>query len=340
MKSAEKLATLTSLGVYSDAFQASSICELPSHLMERFVAHRGSHNNVPNNSLRRVPENSLHSLRQAFDCGVKFVECDIHMTADEQIIVFHDETLRKLARYNPSMATTLSSETFDSILDIPVQQLSYADIISQVDIGAYSAAFDPLLFRGTHIPLLEDFLNELKGHPERTLILELKTGNMPMLPKLKTLIEQHCQTDDLFLCQFIFISFDYEIIKASKVAFPANKHLLITIETPHLREAYPHPEDSGRYIGLYHRIKHQEDLLRIIEMSKNASLDGLCMEYSAKQIDAGFIEQLRDNGLTSMVWIYPKDDHVDMALHLLDADVDLISTNQPKSIFDALSGKK
>jgi glycerophosphoryl diester phosphodiesterase len=39
------------------------------------------------------PENTLASFRSAIDLGVDMIECDVHLTADGELIVIHDHTL-------------------------------------------------------------------------------------------------------------------------------------------------------------------------------------------------------------------------------------------------------
>jgi len=55
----------------------------------QFVAHRGLHNN------NVIPENSI----LAFELAIKNnfpIELDIHLTADKELVVFHDENLRRM----------------------------------------------------------------------------------------------------------------------------------------------------------------------------------------------------------------------------------------------------
>lgn len=39
------------------------------------------------------PENTLPSFRSAIDLGVDMIECDVHLTADGELVVIHDHTL-------------------------------------------------------------------------------------------------------------------------------------------------------------------------------------------------------------------------------------------------------
>jgi glycerophosphoryl diester phosphodiesterase len=49
------------------------------------VAHRGLHT--------RFPENSLAAMRAAWDAGITWCECDVHLSSDGIPFVIHDETL-------------------------------------------------------------------------------------------------------------------------------------------------------------------------------------------------------------------------------------------------------
>lgn len=64
-------------------------------LMEgMYIAHRGLHQNNDG-----VPENSLKAFEQAISHGLA-IENDIHLTADGQVVVFHDDTLKRMCGVN------------------------------------------------------------------------------------------------------------------------------------------------------------------------------------------------------------------------------------------------
>lgn len=52
------------------------------------IAHRGNHTDVP--------ENTLEAYQRAIDCGADYVEVDVRMTKDKQIIVMHNATVDKM----------------------------------------------------------------------------------------------------------------------------------------------------------------------------------------------------------------------------------------------------
>ena len=56
----------------------------------RLVAHRGLHDGN-----RTIPENSLPAFARAVEKG-RAIELDVHLTADNQLVVFHDEQLKRM----------------------------------------------------------------------------------------------------------------------------------------------------------------------------------------------------------------------------------------------------
>lgn len=57
--------------------------------MPVIVGHRGA--------ALCAPENTLGSFRRALDDGALMLECDVHLSADGQIVVMHDETIDRTA---------------------------------------------------------------------------------------------------------------------------------------------------------------------------------------------------------------------------------------------------
>ena len=54
------------------------------------IAHRGLHNKKEG-----IPENSLPAFQRAADAGVA-IELDVHLTKDGEIVVFHDDNLKRM----------------------------------------------------------------------------------------------------------------------------------------------------------------------------------------------------------------------------------------------------
>jgi glycerophosphoryl diester phosphodiesterase len=66
-----------------------SVVERYRSVRESGAALVGGHRGNP----AEHPENTLASFRSAIELGVDMIECDVHMTADGELIVIHDHTL-------------------------------------------------------------------------------------------------------------------------------------------------------------------------------------------------------------------------------------------------------
>lgn len=70
--------------------------------MTLVVAHRGA------NSI--APENTLEAFRLAVEVGTDAIELDVHLTADGELAVMHDETLERTTDRSGSIATLTMEE--------------------------------------------------------------------------------------------------------------------------------------------------------------------------------------------------------------------------------------
>ncbi len=80
----------------------------PAWLTERPFAHRGLHR-----AAAGIPENSCAAFRAAIAGGYG-IELDVRLAADGVAVVFHDETLRRLAGRDEAVAA-LSSDTLAAV---------------------------------------------------------------------------------------------------------------------------------------------------------------------------------------------------------------------------------
>ena len=74
------------------------------HLTGWDYAHRGLYDNE-----HGIPENSMAAFRRAVDKGYGN-ELDVHLTADNQLVVFHDDTLIRMCGMNKKISSFLYSD--------------------------------------------------------------------------------------------------------------------------------------------------------------------------------------------------------------------------------------
>lgn len=100
--------------------------QAPAWLWSRPVAHRGLHD-----ALR--PENSLAAFEAAAEAGHP-IELDVHLTADGQVVVFHDEDLpRMTGRPGRVAEATLAELRALTLLDTHERIPSLDDVLERVN---------------------------------------------------------------------------------------------------------------------------------------------------------------------------------------------------------------
>ena len=110
------------------------------------VGHRGM--------VSKAPENTVEGIREAFNNGADAAEIDIWHTSDKQIVCFHNQTLEG------TMTTTTPTK------NIPDYTLAELKSYTLKTVGSYA---------GCKIPTLGEIFTELKKHPGKVLVIEIKT---------------------------------------------------------------------------------------------------------------------------------------------------------------------
>jgi len=114
------------------------------------VAHRGN--------AREFPENTIPAFASALALGLRFLELDVHISADGIPVVIHDHDL------------TRTTGRPGCVLDMLARELVLIDACEPTRFGER--------FRGTRIPLLSDVLALLERRREVTLFVEIKRASL------------------------------------------------------------------------------------------------------------------------------------------------------------------
>jgi glycerophosphoryl diester phosphodiesterase len=148
-----------------------------------YVGHRGAS--------YLAPENTLASIHLAWELGADAAECDVMLTSDYQVVLFHDKNTKKLT----GEAHVVSETPWGVLSKLKVK-------LRETNLPAYE---------GERIPLLADILSTIPA--DRMLVIEIKTGP-EILPFLKEVIEQHWKSGKI-----CFIAFDFKSIQQAKILF-------------------------------------------------------------------------------------------------------------------------
>jgi glycerophosphoryl diester phosphodiesterase len=153
------------------------------------VAHRGSSGSAP--------ENTVAAFEMALESGADIIECDVRLTRDEEVVIFHDRTLDR---------TTNGGG--------PVQDKTLEEL-KRLDAGSWFSS----KFKGEGIPTLSEALQFLDGRA--FLNIELKADardhqtNVRLENRvLETVIDARAEH------QIFLASFNHRLMREIKVRNP------------------------------------------------------------------------------------------------------------------------
>lgn len=142
-------------------------------------AHRGLHSNKVN-----VPENSMLAFKKAFEKGYG-IEMDLHFLKDQSLVVFHDDSLKRMTKVD----RLIDSFDYDELKEIK------------------------LLKSEEHIPLYTELLNSLpKGRP---MLIEFKQSK-----QYKAMIDSFINVMKSSDAVFAIQSFDPRVLHYFKKKAP------------------------------------------------------------------------------------------------------------------------
>lgn len=146
------------------------------------VAHRGAF------KTKGLPENSIASLKEAISLGCTGSEFDVRMTADDSLIINHDE------HYNNLL---IEETTYDAL-----QQFT--------------------LSNGEKLPTLREYLLAgMKANNKTRLVLEIKPSELGKERALKIVDAVVALVQSLHAAPYVvFISFDYNMMLRLKQLLP------------------------------------------------------------------------------------------------------------------------
>ena len=167
----------------------------------KWISHRGESCDAP--------ENSIPAFKLSLERRTDGMECDVHLTADQQVVVAHDGHTGRMGDRLAVISQTLLAD------------------LRKINI---SGAFEEE-YPNEHIPLLTEVL-PLLGEG-REFYIELKPGSHELVPAVAAILSKSGIPAE----QLVIISFDKEMIALSKEQMPQYRALwLATISN--LTEPY------------------------------------------------------------------------------------------------------
>ena len=157
-----------------------------------------------------APENTLAAARKALELGAHMWELDVQMTADEQLIVIHDTTLKRTSNVRDVFPNRKPWRVHEFTLD-EFRLLDFGAWFKQRDpfgqIGAGKVTAPELAsYEGEPAPTLEEALTFTRKHNWLANIeiidLKGKPGNTQIVDKVVRLVEKLDMLDMVLISSF------------------------------------------------------------------------------------------------------------------------------------------
>ncbi len=218
------------------------------------IAHRGA------SSL--APENTVAAYRKAIEDSAEGIELDVRLSKDGVPMVFHDDTLERLAGVE------------GRVIDRSIAELK------RVDVGSWFNLKNPRLFdsgfSNERIPTFEELLEFLKDF-KGLIYVELKCQKEEIAPLVKAVCKL-VESSKLFP-QIILKSFKLRAVSLAKVILPE-------IHTASLF--------APKILNVFHKNKH------LLKKAEDCLADEVSLHYSLAT--KNFVWRARDLGFPITIW--------------------------------------
>lgn len=159
------------------------------------IAHRGASGSAP--------ENTIPSFRKALEMGVDFIELDIHLSKDGELIVMHDETVSRTTNGKGKIKNLTLSQ------------------IKGLDAGSWFSGE----YKGLVVPTLDEVFQLVSGKTK--LLIEVKGTSVKSKGIEKILIDKIYRYNAKKWC--VVQSFDEKILEKIREVDPSvSLHRLIS----------------------------------------------------------------------------------------------------------------
>ncbi|MBF0443935.1 MAG: glycerophosphodiester phosphodiesterase [Oligoflexales bacterium] len=204
----------------------------------KIIGHRGASEDAP--------ENTLESLKLAWEQGAYGAECDIIRTRDGKLVLMHDDSTKR---------TALGG------VDLIVEKTDWHEL-KDLDVGSWKSE----KWKGVKIPLLLDVLRAI---PEgKHLYIEIKSGdtNLGSDPRVIDELENLMKAEKVAPEKITFICFDHKFINSLKNRLPGYSAYYLTtfVEFP----------------GKWPDVRSDAELQTYIDAAARNGVNGLDMENS------------------------------------------------------------
>ena len=299
------------------------------------IAHRGG--------AQLRPENTLAAFADAVNRGCDGAELDVQLTADGEVVVFHDHRLKpELCRGDGGQwlqppTPRLKNLTFD--------QLRVFDVGRADPASDYARAHSRVAWQDDEcIPLLEEVIAVAKTARERfRLFVELKTSfshreesSLPeeLAERTVAVLREHEYLDDT-----VFVGFDWPGLVRVKLIAPEAQCWFTTLPESWFKDGTPPPEHEppaepalqmlrywaregiSPWAAGHDAVKHGGSLIQAVKAAGGDGWNPMWVDISEDSV-----REARELGLKVGTWTV---DNPDELRWLASLGVDAVCTDRP-----------
>ncbi|MGN0374662.1 MAG: glycerophosphodiester phosphodiesterase family protein [Butyrivibrio sp.] len=179
------IAAVLSVNIYYlvSAFESNPFSKVEIFSDTGVMAHRGCSYNAP--------ENTMLAFENAVNAMADYIELDVHETADGEIVVIHDPSLKRTTGVNEK-----------------VWNVNYEEIRT-LDAGSYFGEDEA--FAECYIPTLREVMEFTKDKIKLNIEIKLSDNEPHLVEKVVALIQEFEYTEDCYVT-----SMSYEALKEIK----------------------------------------------------------------------------------------------------------------------------
>ncbi len=327
---------------------------MPKSDKDRIVAHRGSPRDVPGYESRI--QNSEEAFTYALgSIGVKAVECDVFPTIDNEIVVFHDETLEHIGSVKAHK--DCSAAQLEELKKLPIYRWKHTDLLKYARTKTKTAVG----FREVPIMTLKELLRLVKQYPGAKIFIEVKgtyysenhqwAGVAKDMPRL---IAETVRDAGFDASNIVIIGFNRELVMATNAALGGRASgalWLLCQATPTYRPSAQERENDRKLGYTYIDANQSRDIANWLNQqlaTTSGLVTGVGFEYNLKENKiATFNETLkqlaelnRAKPWETFAWLWGHEDRPGLVVKLLQGtSLDWIATDFAGPVFKDLSGQ-
>ena len=284
-----------------------------------------------------LPENTMAGFKKAMEIGVDTIELDIHLTSDNEAVVYHDY------RLNPAITRDTNGKWIKErhlIKELTLSEIQSYDVGKLDRWAGYAKRYpDQKAAEGARIPTLRDVIQLVKRTGDKThLSIELKFSSLKpeetKSPEEISNVVARIIKDENIAERVTVISFDWKILMYFQKVMPEVPTGYVTItkkgrDTVQKNQSGASPWMAGIDIDEFDSIP---------EAVKSAGGTYWVTNYNhaighRKNITSKIVEKAHDIGIKVVVWT---PDYKSDMKKLIKTGVDGITTNRPDILLSLL----